>query len=245
LKFIYGDIRSHDFENQCRFPHAISSMIIISSTCRFYPLYERHSKYCDRSDVTITTAVNETMPVQTTHRPTVGFICTWPVYQGTTLDRYARSLIQGISAAASEQGCNLLLGCGFSATGNSSKSRSFWPAPGPNVSFVPVGPWNTDGLIIVPDDLTREQSQYVRDLLASGFPVIFTTPEGPGPVVAVDNTLGIWQAFQHLLQHGHKQIAFLARDAARYKVHRPGGRGKWMGQHQLRGGKRLGKSGAV
>ena len=155
------------------------------------------------------------MPVQISHRPTIGFICTWPVYQGTTLDRYARSLIQGISAAASERGCDLLLGCGFSATGNSPQHPSFWPAPGPHVNFVPVGPWNTDGLIIVPDELTQEQSRYVRDLLASGFPIIFTTPEGPGPVVAVDNTLGITQAFQHLLKHGHTRIVFLAGNSGR------------------------------
>ena len=150
------------------------------------------------------------MFTRTSRRPTIGFICTWPVYQGTTIDRYAHSLIQGISAAANEHGCDLLLGCGFSATGNNAQYRSFWPVPGPDVNFVPVGPWNTDGLIIVPDELTTEQSEYVRDLLRSGFPVIFTTPEGPGPVVAVDNTFGIQQAFEHLLQHGHKQIAFLA-----------------------------------
>jgi len=155
------------------------------------------------------------MPNQLTHRPTIGFISTWPVYQGTTIDRYAHSLIQGISAAANEQGCNLLLGCGFSITGNSPQNRSFWPVPGPDVNFVPVGPWNTDGLIIVPDELTKEQSQYVRDLLESGFPVIFTTPEGPGPVVAVDNTLGIRQAFEHLLGHGHRHIAFIAGNIGR------------------------------
>jgi len=73
-----------------------------------------------------------------------------------------------------------------------------------------VGPWNTDGLIIVPDDLSEAQAQYVGDLLASGFPVIFTTPEGPGPVVVVDNTHGIQQAFTHLLNHGHRHIAFIA-----------------------------------
>ena len=115
----------------------------------------------------------------TQHKPTIGFICTWPVYQGTTIDRYAHSLIQGIGAAANEHGCNLLLGCGFSATGNNPQYRSFWPVPGPDVNFVPVGPWNTDGLIIVPDELTNEQSQYVRDLLESGFPVICTTPGQP------------------------------------------------------------------
>jgi len=144
------------------------------------------------------------------HKLTIGFICTWPVYQGTTIDRYAHSLIQGISAAAHEHGCNLLLGCGFSATGNTPQNPRFWPVPGPNINFVPVGPWNTDGLIIVPDELTKEQSQYVHDLLVSGFPIIFTTPEGPGPIVAVDNILGIRLAFEHLLQHSHKQIAFIA-----------------------------------
>src|SRR5690349_8317853 len=143
-------------------------------------------------------------------KPTIGFICTWPVYQGTTIDRYAHSLIQGISAAAHEHACNLLLGCGFSATGNDPQNPRFWPVPGPKINFVPVGPWNTDGLIIVPDELTKEQSQYVHDLLASGFPIIFTTPEGPGPIVAVDNMLGIRLAFEHLLQHDHRQIAFIA-----------------------------------
>jgi signal transduction histidine kinase/AraC-like DNA-binding protein len=143
-------------------------------------------------------------------KPTIGFISTWPVYQGTTIDRYAHSLIQGISAAANENACNLLLGCGFSVTGNHPQTPSFWPVPGPNINFVPVGPWNTDGLIIVPDELTNEQSEYVHDLLASGFPIIFTTPEGPGSVVAVDNTLGIRQAFEHLLHHHHTRIAFIA-----------------------------------
>jgi signal transduction histidine kinase/CheY-like chemotaxis protein len=144
---------------------------------------------------------------------TIGFISTWPVYQGTTIDRYAYSLIQGISAAAHGLECNLLLGCGFSVTGKSPQQRSFWPVPGPGMDFVPVGPWNTDGLIIVPDELTDSQLQYVRDLLASGFPIIFTTPEGPGPLVKVDNTFGIWQAVMHLMEHGHRQIAFIAGNA--------------------------------
>ena len=148
-------------------------------------------------------------------RPTIGFVSTWPVYQGTTIDRYAHSLIQGISAAAHEKGCNLLLGCGFSATGNRPQEKRYWPVPGSHVNFIPVGPWNTNGLIIVPDELTSEQSQYVRDLIKSGFPVIFTTPEGPGPVVAVDNTFGIKQAVEHLISHGHRQIAFIAGNIGR------------------------------
>ncbi len=126
------------------------------------------------------------------------------------MDRYAQSLIQGISAAANGSGCGLLLGCGFSVTGKSPQRSSFWPVPGPGVDFVPVGPWNTDGLIIVPDELTTAQSSYVHDLINSGFPIVFTTPEGPGSVVTVDNALGIQLAFTHLRAHGHTQIAFIA-----------------------------------
>jgi len=48
---------------------------------------------------------------ETARTPIIGFISTWPVCQGTTIDRYAHSLIQGISAAANEQGYSLLLGC--------------------------------------------------------------------------------------------------------------------------------------
>lgn len=91
--------------------------------------------------------------------PTIGFISTWPIYQGTTIDGYAHSLIQGMSAAANEAGCRLLLGCGFNVMGNSPQRCSFWPVPGPELDFVPVGPWNTDGLIIVPDELTGAQLQ--------------------------------------------------------------------------------------
>lgn len=143
-------------------------------------------------------------------RLTIGFISTWPIYQGTTIDRYAHSLIQGISSAANRLDCNLLLGCGSNISGQPANRRSFWPVPGPDVDFLPVGPWNTDGLIIVPDELTDSQIQYIHDLMASGFPVIFTTPEGPGPLVKVDNQMGIRMAFNHLLEHGHRQIAYIA-----------------------------------
>lgn len=141
---------------------------------------------------------------------TIGFISNWPVYQGTTMDHYAHSLIQGISAAARENNCNLLLGCGFSVTGKSPQVHSFWPVPGPGIDFVPVGPWNTDGLIIVPDELTTKQEHYIRDLLDSGFPLVLTAPEGPGPLVKVDNAFGVHQAFDHLREHGRQRIAFIA-----------------------------------
>ena len=47
-------------------------------------------------------------------RPTIGFLSTYSVYEGASIDSYAHALLQGICAAAREYDCNLLLGCGIS-----------------------------------------------------------------------------------------------------------------------------------
>jgi signal transduction histidine kinase/CheY-like chemotaxis protein len=143
-------------------------------------------------------------------RPTIGFLSTWSVYEGTTIDNYTHALLQGVCAAAREKDCNLLVGCGISLPGSPRASRTAWAVPGADMDFVPVGPWNTDGLIIIPDDFSDSQFEYVQDLSRTGYPIILTTAEKPGPLVAVDNAGGIRQAFDHLLQHGHRQIAFIA-----------------------------------
>ena len=143
-------------------------------------------------------------------RPTIGFLSTWSIYEGTTIDNYTHALLQGVCAAARERDCDLLIGCGISLPGSPRASRTAWAVPGADMDFVPVGPWNTDGLIIIPDDFTDSQFEYVQDLSHSGYPIILTTAEKPGPLVAVDNAGGIRQAFDHLLQHGHRQIAFIA-----------------------------------
>jgi signal transduction histidine kinase/DNA-binding LacI/PurR family transcriptional regulator/DNA-binding response OmpR family regulator len=144
------------------------------------------------------------------HSPTLGFLSTWSVYEGTTIDNYTRTLLQGISAAARDRQCNLLLSCGIGLPATPRGSRTAWATPGPMVDFVPVGPWNTDGLLIIPDDFTEAQFQYIQDLIHAGFPIVLTTPEKPGPTVAVDNAGGIRQAIEHLVQHGHRRIAFIA-----------------------------------
>lgn len=145
----------------------------------------------------------------------VGFLSTWSVYQGTTIDHYTRALLQGICAAAREAGCHLLLGCGIGLPAAPRSTRTAWAIPGPTADFVPVGPWNTDGLIIVPDDLSDAQFSYVQDLIHTGFPVVLTTAEKPGPIVAVDNADGMRQAIAHLVQHGHQRIAFIAGKSGR------------------------------
>lgn len=152
----------------------------------------------------------------TTHdRPIVGFLSTWSVYEGTTIDSYTHTLLQGIRAAASAQNCGLLMGCGISLPGSPRGSRTVWAVPGAGADFVPVGPWNTDGLIVIPDDFSDAQFDYMQDLIRSGYPVVFTTTEKPGRVVAVDNAGGIRQAFEHLFEHGHRRIAFVAGKSGR------------------------------
>jgi signal transduction histidine kinase/DNA-binding LacI/PurR family transcriptional regulator/AraC-like DNA-binding protein len=143
-------------------------------------------------------------------RPTIGFLSTWSVYEGTSIDNYTHALLQGVCAAARDHDCHLLISCGMSLPGSPRASRTAWAVPGADMDFVPVGPWNANGLIIIPDDLSDSQFEYVQDLIRSGYPIVLTTAEKPGPLVAVDNAGGIRQAFDHLIQHGHRRIAFVA-----------------------------------
>lgn len=149
-------------------------------------------------------------------RPTIGFLSTWSVYQGATIDSYTFTLLQGISAAAREHECNLLIGCGISVAAGPRTSRTAFALAEPNVDFVPVGPWNTDGLVIIPDDLSPTQCTYLKELIQSDFPIVLTTAEKSELVVhnahlvAVDNADGIRQAMQHLFLHGHCHIAYIA-----------------------------------
>jgi signal transduction histidine kinase/CheY-like chemotaxis protein len=83
------------------------------------------------------------------------------------------------------------------------------------VDFIPVGPWNCDGLIVIPDDFSDSQFEYIQDLTRAGYPILFTTAEKPGRVVAVDNAGGIQSAFNHLIEHGHRKIAFIAGKSGR------------------------------
>jgi signal transduction histidine kinase/CheY-like chemotaxis protein/AraC-like DNA-binding protein/ABC-type sugar transport system substrate-binding protein len=143
-------------------------------------------------------------------RYTLGFVTSWQIYEGTTIDPYAHAIIQGLRAGAIEHGCNLLIACGVGPLAGGAIGRSAWPVPGPGRDFVPVGPWNVDGLIVSPQRLAKDQIHYIQDLIADGFPVVFSTTDLPGPAVAQDNFNGIRQNIYHLIRHGHRRIAFIA-----------------------------------
>ena len=97
----------------------------------------------------------------------------------------------------------------------SEPSRIFpaWPVASEDADFVPVGPWNTDGLIVFAPLRSESRSLYVQELRKQGHPVLFIATGEEGPSVSVDNETGIHQAVAHMaVDHGHRRIAFIAGD---------------------------------
>jgi len=137
------------------------------------------------------------------NRLTIGVLAGWEVFAGTT-DSFLEHVFRGIQAAAHDRDCNLLMACGIDS------GKPAWPLISPEVEFVPVGPWNTDGLIIATPFASEKGYQYTRELIASGFPAIYAGDHDSGPTVVADNIGGIRQAIQHLAEHGHRQIAYVA-----------------------------------
>jgi signal transduction histidine kinase/DNA-binding response OmpR family regulator len=141
--------------------------------------------------------------------PTLGVLAAWQLYEGTTIDGYLHMLFTGIRAAAQDWGCNLLLSCGVAPPSPRRLLTPGWPVAMPDTQFLPVGPWNTDGLVVVPNGLSPERLRYIRDLMAGGHPVVFAGAPELAPTVTVDNAHGIDQAIAHLVAHGHRRIAFI------------------------------------
>src|SRR5262245_6720323 len=141
-------------------------------------------------------------------RPTVGVLAGAQVYYGTILGNFIGPVLQGAHSAAQNRGCNLLLACGMEHS--TISARPAWPVFGLEVDFVPVGPWNTDGLIVVNPLLSEARAEYIKNLSRTGHPVVFIASGGSGPTVTVDNAGGVHQAVRHLVNHGHRRIVFIA-----------------------------------
>src|SRR6266508_1372148 len=136
-------------------------------------------------------------------RPTIGVLAGWQVFTGTP-DSFLGHVFRGIQAAAHDRNCNLLMACGIDS------GRPAWPLLSHEVDFVPVGPWNTDGLIIVSPFASEAGERYAQALISIGFPAVFAGDRDAGPAVVADNVGGMRQALEHLVKHGNRQIAFVA-----------------------------------
>ncbi|MDZ7377587.1 MAG: substrate-binding domain-containing protein, partial [candidate division KSB1 bacterium] len=146
----------------------------------------------------------------TKKRPqTIGVLPGWQAYTGS-LDTFLDHVFQGILAAAKDAGCNLLFGCGMGAAYGKSLGIPAWPIHADGVDFIPIGPWNCDGLLVIPPLANDAGRIYFQGLVDSGYPILYAGSLQNGPGVVADNEEGIRQALQHIIQHGHTQIAFIS-----------------------------------
>jgi signal transduction histidine kinase/AraC-like DNA-binding protein/ABC-type sugar transport system substrate-binding protein len=145
----------------------------------------------------------------------MGVLAGWQfAWTGTPLS-YLDPIFRGTCVATQDLDCNILLGCGMGSwTGRGESLRPAWPLSSPESDFVPIGPWNTDGLIVVSPLHSQERSRYVQDLIAAGHPVIFIASGERGPTIVADNRGGVLDAMDHLVAHGHQRIAFIAGSPA-------------------------------
>jgi diguanylate cyclase (GGDEF)-like protein len=145
-------------------------------------------------------------------RHTIGILPGWPVDEDNRPDSYLMSVLHGLQSVALTRGCHLLLAWGTGRGHNSAVRIPAWPELSSETDFVPVGPWNTDGLIVFAPLLNETRSRYLEKIAAEGHPVLFIATGENGPTVQADNEEGIHQAIAHLVEHGHRKIAFLAGD---------------------------------
>ena len=140
-------------------------------------------------------------------RPTLGVLYGWQIDSGD-MDLYLESLVSCLTAVAQRAEINLLTAVAVAKTVR--KASPAWPFVGPGRVFAPVGPWNTDGLIVINPLPAQETADDVRRLQESGFPVVYLSTGPDGPTVVPDNRGGIESAVAHLVAHGHRRIAYLS-----------------------------------
>lgn len=144
-------------------------------------------------------------------KPTIGVLAGWQFYRTATNLSYLKPLFNGINQAAQELSCNVFFACGMGASASPEDPiRPAWPIPSPDVDNIPISPLNTDGLIVFNPLHSKARSQYIQDLIQAGHPILFVGSGEPGPTLVADNYSGIFEAVQHFVNHGHRQIAFLA-----------------------------------
>ncbi len=144
-------------------------------------------------------------------RPTIGVLAGWQYYWTATPLSYLAPLMRAIREAARHFDCNLLLGCGMGPSAAfDSPFRPAWPELSDDSDFVPIGPWNTDGLIVINPLHSAQRALYLQEVIAAGHPVVFVASGQRGPTVVADNANGILEAMRHLVEHGHRHIAFIA-----------------------------------
>jgi diguanylate cyclase (GGDEF)-like protein len=145
------------------------------------------------------------------NRPTIGILPGYSILEGKTPDHYRWSVLKGIQSAARARECNLLIAWGLGRAIETGEMHLAWPIVSSDSHFVPVGAWNTDGLIVFAPLQHEARSHYLQELRQQGYPILMIATGEQGPAISVDNQTGIRQAVEHLVKvHGHRHIAFIA-----------------------------------
>jgi diguanylate cyclase (GGDEF)-like protein len=146
-------------------------------------------------------------------RPTIGVVAGWQAYERTTPNWFLAAVLRGVAEAGATLGCDVLLSCGVDAQINDpTEVRPGWPIVGDQCEFVPVGPWNTNGLVFVSPLRTAARRGYAAGLRQAGFPVVFVGAGDGRPAVVADSAPGFREALEHLRAHGHREVAFVSGD---------------------------------
>ncbi len=146
-------------------------------------------------------------------RPTIGVVAGWQVYERTTPNWFLEAVLRGIAEGAAALDCDVLLSCGVDAQIDDPRAvRPGWPVNGPSVDFVPVGAWNTDGLLFISPLRTAARRQHAHELQEAGFPVVYLGAGDGRPAVVADSAPGLREALEHLREHGHRAVAFVSGD---------------------------------
>jgi len=152
---------------------------------------------------------------QSQQRPTLGVLAGWQFYRTATNLSYLAPIFRGAARSAQQMGCNLLLGCGMGPSASPADPlRPAWPLVASDSDFIPIGPYNTDGLIVLVPTHSQARSAYIQGLMKDGHPILFVGSGEDGPTLAVNNRRGILEAMNHLVAHGHRRIAFIAGSLA-------------------------------
>jgi LacI family transcriptional regulator len=107
-------------------------------------------------------------------------------------------LVTGLEGILKENGYNLLI-----ATYDQASKK--------DAAIPPIGPQNTDGVVVFSDTLDEEQ---LTDWYSTQFPVVLVHRTSPSsvsiPCVNVENNLSSYNIVEHLIKtHGRKQIVFV------------------------------------
>ncbi len=146
-------------------------------------------------------------------RPTIGVLAGWQVYERTTPNWFLEPLFEGMGQAARALGCDVLLSCGVGASADNPQTvHPGWPILCDEVDFVPVGSWNTDGILVISPLRTELRRGYAAQLQAERFPVVYVGTGDGTPAVVADNEMGFRHALAHLCAHGHGRVAFISGD---------------------------------